>query len=127
MNEIQDTVSSAPFALVLLDGDGYIFDERLLQKGVEGGENAAYYLQNYVERHLRSKKTQDVSLDKFKGANNWRIMVKIYLNLEGLARTLTSTGCIAGSNVIRDFAIGLTRSRPLFEVVDVGQGCVIYN
>src|SRR5207248_1290107 len=44
-----------PFVLVLVDGDGYVFNDSLLSKRAEGGANAAQMLNEEVKASLRRK------------------------------------------------------------------------
>lgn len=44
-----------PFVLVLVDGDGYIFDDDLIGGGGEGGSRAAQLLNDAVTRSLRGR------------------------------------------------------------------------
>ena len=116
--------SRTPFAVVLIDGDGYIFDERLIQQGTSGGEKAGHHILRNIHHHFQSQQALGGSHAKFDDAINWRVVVKIYINIEGLAKTLYKGGRIANYGLMRDFAIGLTQSHPLIDVVDVGKGCV---
>ena len=94
----QDPTSCNPFALILIDGDGYIFQETLIQKGVEGGEKAAHHLQEHAQHYFRSKNLE--------GWSNWRIMVRIYLNIDGLSNRLLRSGCVSDSEKFRKFMLG---------------------
>lgn len=119
---VRASSSKAPFALMLVDGDGYLFDERLIQQGIAGGEKAAHHFNKNVQYHFRSRQTLDASHEKFDGASNWRIVVKIYMNLEDLAKKLHKAGRITSANLMHDFAIGFTQYQRLFEIVNVGRG-----
>lgn len=44
-----------PFVLVLVDGDGYVFNDSLLVKRAEGGSSAAQMLNDEVKASLRRK------------------------------------------------------------------------
>ncbi|KAF2158540.1 hypothetical protein M409DRAFT_61552 [Zasmidium cellare ATCC 36951] len=44
-----------PFVLVLVDGDGYVFDDDLLESKAEGGSRAAQLLNDAVQRSLRNR------------------------------------------------------------------------
>ena len=109
---------------MLIDGDGYIFDERLIQQGTTGGEIAAHHVHKNIQHYFHPRKTSGGSDQRFDGASNWRIVVKIYMNLDGLAKTLYRAGLITNSKLMQDFAIGFNQCQPLFEIVDVGRGYV---
>lgn len=42
-----------PFVLVLIDGDGYIFEDDLVGDGIDGGQRAAQLLNEAVSTSLR--------------------------------------------------------------------------
>ncbi|KAK4555389.1 hypothetical protein LTR86_007686 [Recurvomyces mirabilis] len=44
-----------PFVLVLVDGDGYIFDDDLVSTGAEGGQRAAHLLDEAVKKYARTR------------------------------------------------------------------------
>ena len=89
------TVSNDPFAHVIIDGDGYIFQDPLIQDGRIGGEKAAHNLLNYIKLYFQR--------DRFAnhGANHWRIAVRIYLNIDGLSRKLLDTKRIPRLETLR--------------------------
>lgn len=120
-----------PFAVVLIDGDGYIvsclreilqflrwltqtskFRDELLHEGAVGGAKAAQQLHDELQDYLR----------KFDGSKGWKLMVRIYVNLEGLKQTYVSRGLYAEEVTLREFANGFTQNQPLFDFVDVGYG-----
>jgi hypothetical protein len=101
------------FVVVLLDGDGMIFDEELLQLGEKGGKEAASQLwgatNEYVQRalpHLSSPK----------------ILVRIYANVKGLGDVLQKSSIIDRATLFEDFARGFNGSKLLFDFIDVGTG-----
>lgn len=104
--------ASNPFAVVLVDGDGYIFPDDLLCQGASGGQEAAQRLLNEVSKYL----------DRYKGAKEWKIVVRILVNLDGLARKCQSVEILKHPNTLREFAAGFAQSQALFEFVDVGYG-----
>lgn len=99
---------SDPFVLVLVDGDGYIFDDDVVKDGTEGGQRAAQILDDAVKRSLRSR-----------GLEDCRVMVRVYANLVGLSKTLSRVnlvGCHPRS--LAPFTASFTRARGLFDFVD---------
>lgn len=100
-----------PFVLVLIDGDGYIFDDDLVSKGADGGQEAARLLNDVVKRSLRSR-----------GLDHCRVMVRVYANLAGLSKTL-SKAKLAGpeKRSLAPFTASFTRSNDLFDFVDAGE------
>jgi hypothetical protein len=103
----------SPFVLVLIDGDGYIFREQLIRKGLEGGVDAAQLLQQEVKDCL-SRLDSD--------ANRCRIMIRVYANLKGLSKALALAGGQAGleARSLAPFTSSFTRSQELFDFVDAG-------
>lgn len=100
--------------LVLLDGDGMIFEDHLIQKGEDGGREAASMLwaavRDYVHKHITGL------------ASDFKIMTRIYANLKGLGDVCHRTGILEKPSLIEDFARGFTGSKQLFDFVDVGSG-----
>jgi hypothetical protein len=100
-----------PFVLVLVDGDGYIFDDDLVSNGAEGGQRAAQLLNETIVSSLRTR-----------GLENCRIMVRVYSNLAGLSKTLSKIKlCGAEKRSLASFAANFTRSNELFDFVDAGE------
>lgn len=100
-----------PFVLVLVDGDGYIFDDDLVSNGAEGGQRAAHLLNNAILASLRTR-----------GLENCRIMVRVYTNLVGLSKTLSKIKlCGPEKRSLAAFAANFTRSNGLFDFVDAGE------
>ena len=101
------------FILVLIDGDGMIFDDRLIQNGEAGGREAAGLLWNAVMNNFEND--TDVPSDV-------KIVTRIYANLKGLGDVCKKSGILSTSSTIEDFARGFTGSKQLFDFVDVGIG-----
>lgn len=91
LSRASDLDSGDPFALILIDGDGYVFNEVLLHGGVQAGANAAHHLRGQILKLFQN------DWSRFKGARHWRYMVRIYLNLEGLSKKLHTTGIVPGT------------------------------
>lgn len=99
-----------PFVLVLIDGDGYVFKDKLLTASANGGVEAAQLLHNQVQEHLRRL-----------GLDDCRIMVRIYCNLAGLSKTLARAYIIGNeARSLAPFTASFTRSWDLFDFVDAG-------
>lgn len=90
-----------PYIVVLIDGDGLLFQDAWVRQGIEGGKKAANALRGAVARQWTDK-SQDV-----------QIIAKVVANCSGLVRTLNS-------HDLRDFAIGFTQGHAAFDFVDVG-------
>ena len=111
--ESDDSKDRDAFILVLIDGDGMVFDDRFLQNGEAGGREAAGLLWNAVMTHFQVGKgiPSDV-----------KVVTRMYANLKGLGDVCKKSGIISTSSIIEDFARGFTGSKQLFDFVDVGVG-----
>ncbi|KAI9828803.1 MAG: hypothetical protein M1832_001908 [Thelocarpon impressellum] len=107
-------MDSNPFILVLIDGDGMIFQDHLLQNGEQGGKEAsgllASAIRDYVEREV-----EDLGSD-------YKIVARIYANTKGLADTCFRAGIVDKPSKVEEFARGFTQSKHLFDFIDVGSG-----
>ncbi|SMR62155.1 unnamed protein product [Zymoseptoria tritici ST99CH_1E4] len=100
-----------PFVLVLVDGDGFIFDDDLVRAGAEGGSRAAQVLNDAIGTKLRAQ-----------GLDHCRVMVRIYANLAGLSKVLSrSKLCGAEKRSLGPFVANFNRSNDLFDFVDSGE------
>jgi hypothetical protein len=99
--------------MILLDGDGMIFQDHFLQNGEQGGKDAANLLcaalTQYVARQLPT-----ISAPK--------IVTRIYANVKGLGMACYHAGIIESPSLLEDFVRGFNESRLLFDFVDVGSG-----
>ncbi|KAK5154287.1 hypothetical protein LTS14_006972 [Recurvomyces mirabilis] len=100
-----------PFVLVLVDGDGYIFDDDLVSNGAEGGQRAAHLLDEAVKRSLRER-----------GLENCRVMVRVYANMVGLSKVLSRSKLVGPERrSLAPFIANFTRSMEMFDFVDAGE------
>lgn len=101
-----------PFVLVLIDGDGYIFDDTLIKAGADGGVRAANLLHAAIKDRL---------IRFGRDADECRIMVRVYCNLAGLSRALARAG-LSGNEArsLAPFSASFTRAQELFDFVDAG-------
>lgn len=90
------------------------FDEQLLQKGEQGGKEAAGLLWGCVRDYVHQK-NPDLPSDI-------RIVTRIYANLKGLADVCCKAGLVEKPSTVDDFARGFTGSKQLFDYIDVGSG-----
>ncbi|KAI0439164.1 hypothetical protein F4803DRAFT_532155 [Xylaria telfairii] len=100
-----------PFALVIIDGDGYIFKDEFLHMGADGGSRLAQHLNNVVKQSLHKK-----------GLDNCDIMVRVYANLANLSRTLSKHGLATpDKRSLAPFVANFNRSYGLMDFVDAGE------
>jgi hypothetical protein len=98
---------------VLLDGDGMIFTEELLQQGERGGKEAASRLWSAMNHFVQ----QDLP-----HLSSPKILARIYANVKGLGDVLQKSGIVDRASLFEDFARGFNGSKLLFDFVDVGTG-----
>ncbi|KAL4801159.1 hypothetical protein BDV19DRAFT_8865 [Aspergillus venezuelensis] len=102
-----------PFIVVLLDGNGIIFKDDLLQLGEEGGRKAATELSFAVE---------DYVTNKFPSIISPKIITKMYVNMKSLCDACVWGGITTDPSILDEFARGFNGSSPLFDLIDVGLG-----
>ena len=103
------------FVLVLVDGDGYIFQSKFFQNKESGGAEAAQQLLSDVKTYVKANPSKDISTD-------FEVMVNVYANKKGLAKTLTEAGYLSGEAELESFFRQFNQSQPLFHFIDCGYG-----
>lgn len=98
---------------MLLDGEGIIFKDELLQQGEQGGRNAAKQLWTSLQGYVTAN---------FPSINDPKIMTKIYLNVKGFSEICARNGIVSDPATLSDFIRGFNESLSFFEIVDVGTG-----
>ncbi|GME28192.1 putative ccch zinc finger protein [Neofusicoccum parvum] len=102
------------FVLVLIDGDGLIFNDHLLCEGASGGQRAAGTLEEGVYNYVR---TQIREIPP-----NVKVTARVYANAKGLAETCVRAGITTKAADMQDFMVGFTGAKFLMDFVDVGSG-----
>ncbi|KAI5367687.1 hypothetical protein Slin15195_G028180 [Septoria linicola] len=110
---LKSLLLSNPFIMVLIDGDGMIFNNELLQLGEHGGRKAARQLKQSIFQMLA---------DHPHCPEDSQIIVKVYANVNGLGRTLVSAGILSSQSIFDDFVVGFTRGDETCDLIDVGPG-----
>ncbi|KAH0360493.1 hypothetical protein KCU65_g9384, partial [Aureobasidium melanogenum] len=101
-----------PFVLVLIDADGYVFEDSLIKGGAEGGIRAANLLHDTIQDRL-SRRGHEYE--------NCKVMVRAYTNLAGLSKTLARAGLVGHeARSLSPFCSNFTRAHDLFDFVDAG-------
>jgi hypothetical protein len=103
------------FVLVLVDGDGYIFQSKFFQNKESGGAEAAQQLLSDVKTYVKANPSKDISVD-------FEVMVNVYANKKGLAKTLTEAGYLSAEAELESFFRQFNQSQPLFHFIDCGYG-----
>lgn len=96
--------------LLLVDGDGYLFDESLVKQGADGGLKAAQTLQHVMQDRVRRMGFPDET----------KIVVRIYLNLQGSSQTYCRFGVVGSqARSIAPFTSAFSTFES-FDIVDCG-------
>ncbi|KAA8626241.1 zf-CCCH domain containing protein [Pyrenophora tritici-repentis] len=99
-----------PYVLVLVDGNGYIFNDELISDKEEGGMRAARMLSEAVEKYLAHSVPH---------ARQARVFVRIYADLTNLSKQLAKSKVVGlEKRSISSFTAGFTRAISLFDYVD---------
>ncbi|KAJ2912075.1 hypothetical protein MD484_g8338, partial [Candolleomyces efflorescens] len=105
-DELQSQLKSTRL-IVLIDGDGAIFDPELIAEGKEGGQRAA-------------SKLSDGIIQSLPGRNNHHLWVYVFLNKKGLSDTLGRVSKFTAKLRLDDFIIGFNHASERFIMADVG-------
>lgn len=103
-----------PFVVVLIDGDGMIFQDDFLKAGEFGGKKAAAQLQNLVSDYIHQR-MDNIPISA-------KVVTRVYANVKGLSDICVRTGIVDEASQVEEFVRGFTRGRTLFDFVDVGPG-----
>jgi len=110
--EARQDMQKNPFVYVLIDGEGYVFHEDLLQAGQLGGVEAADRLFRQIQDHMAG----------FNNSKYWDVMVHMYMDVEGLLNSCNASNVSLSEHSLRGFMRGLqSLVGPLFNIVEVGQ------
>lgn len=90
------------------------FDEQFLQKGEQGGKEAAGLLWGCVRDYI-TRKDPELPSDV-------RVVTRIYANSKGLGEVCYKAGLVEKPSMVDEFARGFTGSKQLFDYIDVGSG-----
>ena len=74
---LQAKASRRPYALIMIDGDGYIFHEQYVRQGIRGGELAANLFREKIHHYFSQHNFPDIG--------NWDLKIRIFVNVEGLS------------------------------------------
>lgn len=114
---LSDTSTQAkiPFILVLVDGDGYLFQDSYFKDGGSGGGDAAHRLLSEVRKCVKGAKLQNLQ-------SEYHVMINVYANKRGLIGTLLTDGVISHPNDLEAFFCRFTQSQTHFQFIDCGAG-----
>ncbi|KAH6704253.1 hypothetical protein BKA61DRAFT_618216 [Leptodontidium sp. MPI-SDFR-AT-0119] len=111
--KMEQIIDKDPYVVVLIDGDGSKFLDELLRDPVSGAAEAAQRLRQKIKDYL---------MDTPLGAMDVPILVRVFANLNDLARSLRFSNVIESADDMRTFAENFTNSRAEFDFVNVGRG-----
>jgi hypothetical protein len=101
-----------PFILVLIDGNGMIFQHNFLKQGELGGKTAANTVNNAIFEWARNNITEVPEETK--------VVVRVYANVKGIAEACAKAGIVEHPSRVEEFVRGFTSSNPLSDIIDVG-------
>lgn len=102
------------FVHLIVDGDGYIFNEKYLQDADSGGIEAAHALRSAIRDYIQ---------DRLKEAPvDYEVMVTVLANKRGLAKAMADSQCFSDPIDLDAFFCQFSQSYPLFHFVDCGTG-----
>ncbi|KAH7157024.1 hypothetical protein EDB81DRAFT_410710 [Dactylonectria macrodidyma] len=110
VNQNDNLKNRNPYVLILIDGDGLLFQEHLIRERVEGGKKAAYALRAAVAEHVGDR------------ADELEIVARVVANVSGLGKAMLRDGCLDNSADFKDFTLGFTQAKASFDFIDVGYG-----
>ena len=90
-----------------------LFNDVLVQRGADGGREAANQLRDMISAEIQSSHhlPQDI-----------KVVVRIYASVNKLGMACTYAGILPSPDVMEQFARGFTGAKQLFDFVDVGIG-----
>lgn len=107
--------SKNPFILVLIDGDGYLFQDNYLKNVEFGGGDAAHKLLSEIKDKTGVDQLQSLPPDT-------QVVVNIYANKRGLTGALLEAEVISHPNDMEEFFCKFTQSETHFQLIDCGPG-----
>ncbi|KAJ5180503.1 hypothetical protein N7492_003713 [Penicillium capsulatum] len=110
---LENTLAQNAFVVVLVDGDGAIFQDDLLARPKEGANEASRRIVQAVKESLRDDPLEQEDIT---------ILVRIFANLNDLGKTLHLSNIIPQRTDLITFAEHLTTSRGEFDFINVGPG-----
>ena len=87
------------------------FLDDYVRDGGAGGERAARDLRQSILDHLK---------DKAYFQHDYKILIRVYANLQGLSKTYNDARIIPNSKVFLDFVQTFNKTHELVEIVDAG-------
>ncbi|KAJ2915269.1 hypothetical protein MD484_g5150, partial [Candolleomyces efflorescens] len=117
-NQPKDESESSPREVkrivILIDGDGAIFDLDLIAKGIPGGHEAGMKLEAGVMKHIHRHGVQE--------GYQYQLWAYIFLDKHGVTKALrySPTGKPEAAGALSEFMVGFCQANERFMVIDVG-------
>ncbi|KAL2289981.1 hypothetical protein FJTKL_00531 [Diaporthe vaccinii] len=99
-----------PYVVILIDGDGCHFKQEYVNKGIDGGKQAAYALRTAILKECHSL------------AGEVEVIARVVANLSGLAKAMRNDGSLDHESRLKDFTLGFSQGMASFDFIDVGYG-----
>ncbi|GAB7328681.1 hypothetical protein MBLNU13_g00605t1 [Cladosporium sp. NU13] len=115
ITHLQNLMNGNPFIVLVVDGNNFLFNDAFIRDGEEGGRRAAVVFKDEV--------TEWVSKSVKPSPSDFKVLIKVYADFEGLAGTFTRGGIIKNLSTFKEFARGFNFDT-LFELIDIGGGDV---
>ncbi|KAF1814882.1 hypothetical protein P152DRAFT_236851 [Eremomyces bilateralis CBS 781.70] len=106
-----------PFVLILLDGDGIVFADELLAEGEDGGRKAAGLFESQIRDFLEQSPNPNLS-----SIPHARIVCRLYVSMKSFSEVCYRAGLASRPEIVEQFFRGFTKSKLLFDSIDVGHG-----
>ncbi|KAF7955191.1 uncharacterized protein EAE97_000450 [Botrytis byssoidea] len=111
INENSILQNRNPYIIALVDADGMIFNQDLINQGLEGGKKAANLLRASILEQCSGPQTEEIE-----------IMAKVCGNYTGLSKALMRDGTLESFEKFKEFTLGFTQGKAHFDFIDVGHG-----
>lgn len=85
----------------------------LFFRNLEGGKDAACLLHDELSKHIDMLYPDEETSD-------WKIVVSIYINLDGMRTRLKNCGVIGNTQTLNAFVQSFCAAKPLFQILDIG-------
>ena len=111
IDALQKSMDCDRFVLAVVDGDNALFEDDYVRDGATGGERAAQKLHQSILEYLRNKPYFQL---------DFKVVIKIFVNLQGLVRTYVDTKLVANQGTVLSFVQGFNKTHEMAEIVDAG-------
>lgn len=86
------------------------FQQHFIEKGLEGGKQAAYVLRNAILKECHNH------------SGDIEVHTRYIANLAGLAMITRASGTVDSELLFKQFTVGFTTGMASFDFIDVGKG-----